>query len=176
MLLDRAQTDAEIGGYRLLSIAIDPVAPQYLCSPLRQPGHGPGDDTKFLPGSQFLLDGWAIVDFLLGTELRFGPKTLPAGAVRGGASTVEQQIGRHLVEVGPGLRDRARVQRSNLQVKILQDVFRLVRGSTARRQEAEQLRPIFQDCRLQAARSDVGRVIDDVGSRESTMWSHLPGT
>jgi hypothetical protein len=45
-----------------------------------------------------------------------------------------------------------------------------------RRQEAEQLRPIFQDCRLKAARSDVGRVIDDVGSRESTVWSHLPGT
>jgi hypothetical protein len=108
--------------------------------------------------------------------LRFGPETLPAGAVRGGASSVEQQVGRHLVKVCPGLRHRARVQCSNLQVKILQDVFRLVRWSTARRQEAEQLRPIFQDCRLQAPRSDVGRVIDDVGSRDSTVWPYLPGT
>lgn len=136
MLLDRADTDADVRGDLPLRFALYPEASEYRPGSLRQSVQHVLQDRDLLVGDQRRLGRRSLVEFPILAGMRIDPVALAPHASSRRATMIEKMTVGGPVQIGARLRDRTDLCCRKCKIHFLENILRLVRGGATGREKS----------------------------------------
>lgn len=136
MLLDRADTDADVRGDLPLRFALYPEAPKYRPGSLRKSVQHMLQYRDLLVRDQGRFGGRLFIEFPIFAGMRVDPVLLTPHASSRGATVIEKMAVCGPVQIGASLRDRTDLCSRKSKIHVLENIFRLVCCGATRSKES----------------------------------------